>query len=80
MKTITTDVYEEEDINALIDARIQPFADWSLAVTDSINQLSATVTTLEDVNTKQNKRINALKARVTALEEQIASGVYSDTY
>jgi uncharacterized coiled-coil protein SlyX len=80
MKTIETTVYEQEDIEAIIDARIQPFADWSLSVTDSINELSAIITTLEDVNTKQNKRINALKSRVTALEEQIASGVYSDVY
>lgn len=80
MKTVVTEVWEQPDIEALIDAKIQPFADWSLSITDAINELSALVTQLQDVNKNQNKRINALKARVTALEDTIASDVYTDTY
>jgi len=80
MKTITTDVYEEEDINALIDARMQPVVDWTVQMTNSFNELSSIVAEIQELNTLQNKRINALKNRVTLLEEQIASGVYNDTY
>jgi predicted component of type VI protein secretion system len=74
----TVYVYEKADIEALIQAGLEPIYTWSEQITNSINELSVSVTTLQDINQAQNKRINALKSRVTALED--ASGIYSDVY
>jgi len=78
MQSVT--IYEQADIESIIDTRLARLYTWSEQTTTAINELSATITTLQDVNQAQNKRINALKSRVTALEEALASGTYSDVY
>jgi hypothetical protein len=80
MQTVTITAWDQPDIEAVVDAKLEALYTWSQEITDSINTLSAAVTALQDTNLSQNRRINALKSRVTALEERLASGTYSDVY
>ena len=80
MEQITFEVYTDEDIRAVVALETQAWADWSVSTTDTIQNILDRMMELESVNIAQNKRINALKSRVTALEETIASGVYNDSY
>lgn len=78
MDQIIVDVYDKKDINDLIDHRLQEWNAWAVNITEIINTIQDRLTTLDGVNVAQNKRINALKSRVLALEEQTASGVDFD--
>lgn len=66
-------MFEEADIVALIEQRLENWQTWSEEIVKSINAVI-------DVNKKQNKRINAMRTRLNALEEQVASDTFRDNY
>lgn len=88
MQTVTFEVFEDADVQALFDAKMAAWVEWSHSMTDAINTLTEKVTSLEEelaytaeINVKQGRRITALSARVTALEERIAAfDTYDNTY
>lgn len=72
------DILEDADIQAMIDASLaavmEPWVAWSSQVNDRL-------TALNDADKTFRKKLNTMDARVTALEEKIASWIVytSDT-
>lgn len=82
MKTVN--ILEESDVQELINASLTPWTEWA---NNSVTTLQAALQSalekideLETVNANQNKRINALRTRVTNLEDALASNVITNEY
>lgn len=92
MQQIVVNVLEESDVQAIVDETLASWksgvtgtiTDWSDNIVEQINQINAYIADIVAINVKQGKRINALAARISAVEEAIASpdipGTYEDTY
>lgn len=61
MNTVEMVTYSEDDINALIDARLAPTLTWATEITDVVNSQASEIESLR-------KNINNLRKRIVALE------------